>query len=506
MAVKRNVFKAALGLSLVSLVSKLLGFAREQAIAWRFGAGAAVDTYVAALAIPTLISGVVGGALSTAFLPVYSEARNTKEGEQLSGTVSVVSALLGVLGSVAALYFAPFLVRVLVGNFPAAQQAQTVLLLRILSFGTLLMHVSFFLTMLFNSHRQFLLPALNPVLQNGIIVAGVLGFGAGGMGYVAWATLIAMALPVLLLLGWALFRHYPIWAWPSYRDPKFAKVLKLSAPIFVAGVFGQLYMIVDRRLASGLDAGSIASLNFANRLVQLPFGIFVMALSTVVFPALADLAAQGNKKGFAEALSAGLRALFILLVPATVGLWVLRYPIVRLAFERGSFDATDTAKTAFALGFYALGLLGLSAGTVLTRAFYSLYDTTTPVKIGILTAVLQALLALLLVQPLAHGGLALANSIGVSLGAVAMFYLLRKSKVHLNMGATTLLSKVVIASLGMGVVSHLLLAALSPLGEVVALSAAVTGGLVVYALGLLFLRVDEATSALNKAAWWLRKR
>ena len=119
---------------------------------------------------------------------------------------------------------------------------------------------------------------------------------------------------------------------------------------------------------------------------------------------------------------------------------------------------------------------------------------------------LQALLALLLVHPLAHGGLALANSIGVSLGAVAMFYLLHKSKVHLNMGATALLSKVVIAALGMGVVSHLLLFALSPLGEVVALGAAVTGGLVVYALGLLLLRVDEATSALKKAAWWLRKR
>jgi len=128
-------------------------------------------------------------------------------------------------------------------------------------------------------------------------------------------------------------------------------------------------MVVDRRLASGLDAGSIASLNFANRLVQLHFGILVTALSTVVFPALADLAAQGNKKGFGEALSAGLRAMVILLVPATVGLIVLRHPIVRLAFERGSFDATDTAKTAFALGFYALGLLGLSTGTVLTRAF-----------------------------------------------------------------------------------------------------------------------------------------
>jgi len=498
MVVKRNVFKAALGLSLVSLVSKLLGFAREQAIAWRFGAGAAVDTYVAALAIPTLISGVVGGALSTAFLPVYSEARNTKEGEQLAGTVSVVNALFGVLGSVAALYFAPFLVRVLVGNFPAAQQAQTVLLLRILSFGTLLMHISFFLTMLFNSHRQFLLPALNPVLQNGIIVAGVLGFGAGGMGYVAWAALIAMALPVLLLLGWALFRHYPIWAWPSYRDPKFAKVLKLSAPIFVAGVFGQLYMIVDRRLASGLDAGSIASLNFANRLVQLPFGIFVMALSTVVFPALADLAAQGNKKGFGEALSAGLRAMVILLVPATVGLIVLRHPIVRLAFERGSFDATDTAKTAFALSFYALGLLGLSTGTVLTRAFYSLRDTLTPVKIGILTAMLQALLAILLVYPLAHGGLALANSIGVSLGAIAMFILLRKSLGRLSMGVSALLGKVALCSLGMGLVSHLVYVWLSPLGDIVALAAAVGGGVAVYGAGLLALRVDEATWVLRR--------
>ena len=502
---KKTVFKAALGLSFVSILSKLLGFAREQAIAWRFGAGAAVDAYVAALAIPTLISGVVGGALSTAFLPVYSEARNTDEGKQLAGIVSGVNALLGALGSLAALYFAPALVQLLVGNFPAEQQAQTVLLLRILSFGTLLMSVSFFLTMLFNSHRQFILPALNPVVQNLMIVAGVLLFAAGGIVYVAWATIAAMAVPVLLLVAWALYKNYPLLARPRRSDPRFAKVLKLALPIFVAGLFGQLYMVVDRRLASGLDAGSIASLNFANRLVQLPFGIFVMALSTVVFPALADLAAQGNKKGFGEALSAGLRAMVILLVPATVGLIVLRHPIVRLAFERGSFDATDTAKTAFALGFYALGLLGLSTGTVLTRAFYSLHDTLTPVKIGILTALLQALLAILLVSPLAHGGLALANSIGVSLGAIAMFYLLRKSLGRLSMGILALLGKVALCSLGMGLVSHLTYAWLSPLGALIALAGAVSGGVAVYGAGLLALRVDEATWVLTKLTLRIRK-
>jgi len=502
MVVKRNVFKAALGLSLVSLVSKLLGFAREQAIAWRFGAGAAVDAYVAALVIPTIISGVVGGALSTAFLPVYSEWRNTAKGKRVAGTVSWLNSLLGLLGSIAALYFAPFLVRVLVGNFSPEQQRLTVELLRILSFGTLLMSVSFFLTMLFNSHQLFLLPALNPVIQNVIIVVGVISLGAWGIVGVAWATLAAMVLPVVLLFGWALYKNYPVLARPNLLDPQFIKVLKLSVPIFVAGLFGQLYVVVDRRLASGLDIGSIAALNFANRLVQLPFGIFVMALSTAVFPTLADLAARGDKKAFAEALVASLRGLLLLLVPAAVGLFVLREPIVRLAFERGSFDAADTAKTALALGFYALGLLGLSAGTVLTRAFYSLQDTLTPVKIGVLTAILNALLAIVLVEPLAHGGLALANSLGVSLSAVLLLGLLRKKLGPVPMGLLPLLVKVALCSLGMGLASHYIYVLLRSSGGMLALAAAVFGGVAVYSAGLLAARVDEVSWALNR----LRRR
>jgi len=495
---KKTVFKAALGLSLVSILSKLLGFAREQAIAWRFGAGAAVDAYVAALVIPTIISGVVGGALSTAFLPVYSEWRNTAKGKRLAGSVSWLNSLLGLLGSIAALYFAPFLVRVLVGNFPPEQQKLTVELLRILSFGTLLMSVSFFLTMLFNSHQLFLLPALNPVIQNVIIVVGVLAFGAAGIVGVAYAALIAMVLPVVLLFCWALYKNYPILVRPKFLDPQFSRVLRLSVPIFVAGLFGQLYVVVDRRLASGLDIGSIAALNFANRLVQLPFGIFVMALSTAVFPTLADLAARGDKKAFAEALVASLRGLLLLLVPASVGLLVLREPIVRLAFERGSFDAADTAKTALALGFYALGLLGLSAGTVMTRAFYSLQDTLTPVKIGALTALLNALLAVLLVGPLEHGGLALANSLGVSLSALLLLVLLRKKLGPVPMGLLPLLGKVMLCSLCMGIVSHFVYALFSPSGELISLAAAMGGGVAVYGAGILAMRVDEVSWILNK--------
>ncbi|MBS3938725.1 MAG: murein biosynthesis integral membrane protein MurJ [Peptococcaceae bacterium] len=498
MAKKQDLLQTTILLSAVSVLSKLLGFVREQVIAWRFGAGAAVDSYVAALLVPQLLAGIVGGALSTAFLPVYSEDKSAEGGRRLAVTTSFVNALLGIAGSLAAYAFAPLIVRVLVGNFPPEQQLITAELLRIMSFGTLLINISFFLTILFNSHGGFLLPALNPIIQNIAIVAGLIVLGAQGIAGLAWSTMLGMAIPLLLLVFWALYKNYPLIGRPNLLDPKFKRVIYLSLPIFVAGIFGQLYMVVDRRLASGLDAGSIASLSFANRLVQLPAGIFVMALATALYPTLANLAALGDKKGFAKVTIASLRSLVVLLVPATVGLWVLRYPIVRLAFERGSFDATDTNKTAFALGFYALGLLGLSAGQVLSRAFFSLHDTITPVKIGIVTALLNILLALILVYPLAHGGLALANSISVSLSAVFNFMVLRRKLGPVPMGMLPLLVKVGIVSLGMGAVSSVVYGATIMLGEVMALGLAVVMGLLAYGGGLLAMRVEEAIWGLAR--------
>lgn len=495
---KNSVFKVALILSVVSILSRPLGFIREQVIAWRFGAGATVDAYVAALFIPQLLAGIIGGILPTAFLPVYSEDRDTPEGRSLVATTAGAIALLGIAGSVLAQIFAPLLVRVLVGSFSAEQQAVTASLLQVLSFGTFLMSLSAFLTILFNSHQQFFLPALIPVLQNVIIIAGLLLLGTWGIEGLAWSTLVSMGVTAVLLFMLALYRGFPVLAVPKFWNPKFIKVLKLSAPIFVSSLFGQVYMVVDRRLASGLDVGSIAALNFANRLVQLPVSIFVAALATAAYPTLAALASRGDKKGFASTTISSLRGLVVLLVPATVGLWVLRYPIVRLAFERGSFDAAATEKTAYALGFYALGLLGLATAQVLTRAFFSLHDTLTPVKIGIATSLLNTALALLLVYPLAHGGLALASSLGASVSSLWLFYALRKKLGPVPMGMLPLLLKVGGASLVMGVTSAVVMAFTAGYGQIISLGAAVSLGLLVYGLSLLLAGVDEVALVLKK--------
>jgi putative peptidoglycan lipid II flippase len=493
---KHAIFRAAFWLSVLSVLSKLLGFVREQAIAWRFGIGAEVDAYVAAMAIPQILAGIIGGLLATTFLPVYSEERAKGRGATLSGTTFAASALLSFIASLATIAFAPQLVQLIVGNFPLAQQALTASLLRVLAFGAMLMSLSQFLTILFNGHQSFLLPGLNPVVQNIIIVAGLLAFVSSGIMPLAWYTMVGMIVPVLLLVGIAIYNRYPLLTRPNFFDPAFSKVLVLAAPMLLSALFGQAYLIVDRRLASGLDAGSLAALSFANRLVQLPLGIFVTALATAVYPALTDFAAKGDKINFGKATSASLRGLLLLMLPATIGLIVLRYPVVRLAFERGYFDADATTKTAFAMAYYAVGLLGLSISQVLVRAFYALQDTITPVKVGIASTIVGITLAVTLVQPLAHGGLALATSLGALFSAGLSLFLLSRKLGRGKLRLGPLVPKVVLASAVMGVATDHALRVLTPLGDILALGGSVGVGLAVYGLLLLVLKVEEVDQAI----------
>ena len=493
---KHAIFRAAFWLSVLSVLSKLLGFVREQVIAWRFGIGAEVDAYVAAMVIPQILAGSMLGLLATSFLPVYSEERSKGRGATLSGTTFAAIALLSFLASLAAIVFAPQLVELLVGNFAPAQQALTASLLRIMAFGTMLMSLLQFLTILCNGHQSFLLPGLSPVVQNAIIVVGLLAFASIGIVNLAWYTMLGMAIPVLLLIGLALYKRYPLLTRPDFFDPAFIQVLALSAPMLLGALFGQVYIIVDRRLASGLDAGSIAALSFANRLVQLPLGIFVTALTTAVYPALTEFAAKGDKTNFGKTTSASLRGLLLLMLPATVGLIVLRYPVVRLAFERGQFDADATTKTAFAMAYYAVGLLGLSIAPVLVRAFWALQDTITPVKVGIATTLVNIALAVVLVRPLAHGGLALTTSLGALFSTSMSLYLLSKKLGRGKLRLGPLVPKVVLASAVMGVATDLALRVLTPLGDILALGGSVGVGLAVYGLLLLVLKVEEVDQAI----------
>jgi len=264
----------------------------------------------------------------------------------------------------------------------------------------------------------------------------------------------------------------------------------------------QLNTIILTALASTLDAGSITALNLANRLVQLPLGVFGMGMSMVTFPVLARQAALGDVQQFRATLSSGLRAVLFITVPSAAGLIALREPIVRLLFEVGEFGPDDTAMTAYALVFFSLGVFAVSCVQLLTRAFYSLQDTVTPVKIGALTVATNTLTAAALLRwtSLAHGGLALAHSLASVVQMTTQLLLLRR-KLGGRLDGSKLLGTLARAAAAALVMMPAAAGAAKAVGarvDVATLAgrlaetgAGIAAGVAVYALAAAALRMEE---------------
>ena len=219
----------------------------------------------------------------------------------------------------------------------------------------------------------------------------------------------------------------------------------------------QINIVITRVFASTLTSGSISSLQYAMRLIQFPLGIFSIAVATAIFPRLSFLAAKGKKKELKNTVSLGMRMVFFLLIPSSLGLALIGKDIISLLFEHGAFIFRDTLITTEALFYYCPGLFAMGGVMILTRAFYSLQDVFTPLKTSILTVCLNILLNFLLIGPLKHRGLALATSLSMIANMSALFFLLR-GKLG-NIGGREIiysLGKILIVTGGMGVGVYLL--------------------------------------------------
>ncbi len=423
--------RAATIVSLAFVVSRALGLLREIIIAQQFGTSPELDAYRAAFVIPdTLYLLIAGGALASAFIPTFASflARDDELGAQrlASTIINVVFLFLAVVSVVVAV-FAPWLVvHLLVPDFSPEQQTLTTTLLRIMLISTTIFGVSGIAMSILNAHQHFLMPALAPIAYNLAIIAGAIFLGPriGVMGLTAG--IVVGALGHLLVQVPALLRfrfHWsPVFAW---RDEHVREVARLMGPRVFGLAITQLNFFVNARLASGLAEGSLAALYYAWTIMLLPEGIVAQAIATAIFPTFSAQVARGELSQLRATFSAAMRSLLFLILPAMVGLLVAREQIITVLLQRGRFDATSTELTAFALQFYALGLVSHSVLEIITRAFYALHDTRTPVAIGAAAMALNVALSLLLIGPLSFGGLALANTIATTLEASLLFVLLR---------------------------------------------------------------------------------
>lgn len=487
------------------IVSRILGYLRDVVIYARFGQNRLTDVYNAAFSIPDfLYLLLVGGALSSSFIPVfagYLAAGKKEEAWEMASILFNVIMVVMFFGVLLGIIFTPQLVYFLVPGFSPESTELTVKLTRIMFIQVIFMAFSGISMGILNSHKQFLFPALGAVLYNlcivlvGLILSkwyGIVGFSIGVV--VGAMANFAVQLPQLLKIG--LRYHFSF----NLKHPGVQKVARLILPVLIGLSVIQLNVFVNQNLASNLDPGAVAALRTGQRIMMLPIGIFAVAVSVAVFPTLTGNAARGEIEQFRRNISLGLRSVLFVNLPAAIGFIALGVPLVRLLFEQGMFTAEATLATAHVLFFYSLGLAAYASMQLLNRAYYALQDTMTPVAVGVSTIGLNIALNFLLIKPMAEGGLALAYSIAGGFNMLILLMILRR-KLHGVDGfrIITSIAKSLFASLIMGLVAYGIATSLgqvldlsSKLHQAVQVFLAVSAGGAVYAGLTLALKMEEA--------------
>ncbi len=432
--------RAAGIIGLAVMCSRLLGLAREQVFAALFGGGAAMDAFTAAFRIPNLLRDLFAeGALSTAFVTTFSKTIQRSGDEaawRLADKVATMTAL--VLGAIciAGMVFSASLVGILAPGFDPAKAALTAELTRIMFPFILLVSLAALVMGMLNARSVFGIPAMASSFFNlGSIVGGVtLGywfdphFGPRALVGLAIGTLFGGALQLLVQLPSALrlgYRYRPDFHW---RDAGVSAILALMVPSVIAASTTQFNVLVNSMFASTLGNGAIFWLAIAFRLMQLPLGLFGVALGTVTLPLLSRLVVLGQMDAFRTELARAMRIAFLLTVPATAGLMMLAEPIISVLYQHGRFNAYEAGQAAGALRFYAIGLAGYAALKVLVNAFYAIDRRKTPMFVSFLAVALNLAFNWLFTFRLGWGprGLALSTGCVATLNFLLLYALMRR--------------------------------------------------------------------------------
>lgn len=435
MSENKKVTKAAGVVGAATLASRLLGFVRDMIIARYFGAGFSSDAFFVAFRIPNLLRRLFAeGSLSIAFIPVFTEyLKNSgeKEAFQMARSALRMLSVILVLVTMAGILFAPAIVHVIAPGFSDTpdKHALTVLLTRIMFPYVLFICLVALCMGILNVLGHFAAPALAPVLLNVSMILAVLLFSADARNPVltlAFGVLAGGVLQLLLQLPFLISKGFYFWQKAAMFHPGLKKIGTLMLPaVFGAGVY-QVNILAGTLLASLLKEGSISYLYYADRLVQFPLGIFAISTATALLPSISRQAADRDYEAVRETFAYTLCFVFFITLPSMAGLIVLREPIVKILFQRGSFSVDATAMTAYAVLCYGVGLWAFSAVRIVVSTFYALSDTKTPVKMATISIAANILFGIALMWPLGHGGLALATSLASMLNFTMLIRALKK--------------------------------------------------------------------------------
>ncbi len=519
----QQIARAAGTVMAAFMISNLVGLVRGVVITDAFGTSSELDSFNAANRIAEMLFNLVaGGALGSAFIPTFTGflARKDRDGawRLASGVINLVFLAL-ILISCLAWVFAPQIVRD--GLFllaPAAEIGQeqlTIALLRIMLPSVVIFGISGLVMGILNAHQIFLIPAVAPAMYSAGMILGTLllpqswGIRRLAVGAVLGAFLhLVVQLPRLLRISGRVYHLYL-----GFRNKAVMEVFRLMGARLLGVAVVQMNFVVNTIIALGQPAGSVSAITLAFSLMLMPQMAVAQSAAIASLPTFSAQVALGELEEMRRSLASTLRAVLLLAIPASAGLVLLRVPLVQVLYQRGAFTDRSTMLVAWALLWYAAGLVGHALVEILSRAFYALHDTRTPVTVGVITMGLNIVFSLLFaslfdkVGWLPHGGLALANSLATGLESIALLILMRKRLKGLE--GVYIWQGVGLAALATALMSFTVLAwqkLMSHASPLVVLSGGLISALIIYGGMMWALKVPELLGLIKTLLRRLTKK
>ncbi len=513
-----RIARAALLLAVATITSRFLGYAEIALLYAQVGQNRYTDAFQVAFSVPDFTYNLlVGAVLASAFIPVFGEylakGRDDEGWHVASSLFNLIFLLLVVVISIGMLY-APQFVHILAPGFDPGTVALTAQLMRIMFFQSLFLGMAGLMIGVLNSYKRFTGNALSIMFYNvPVVLVGLYLYRHPALltnpgrtvFYYSIGVMVGAAVSLLIqsveLLRFGV-RYHPVL---DLRHPGVKLFGILVLPVLISQSVAYFNTFVTQYLASSLPAGELAASKLALRIMMIPLGLFATSIGVAIFPTMTEQAAQGRWSEFRRSISMGLRTTNFLTFPAAAGLVALGLPITRLFFQFGNVTSQDAALTSYALFWYSFGIIGYSAEIMLTRAFYAIKDTMTPVLVTFGMIFLAVVLSFLLVKPMGVGGLALAYSAAGVVEMIALLIILRLRLGSVD-GRRIILSSLgtIVSCLAMGIVCRYtvnelqaLLGIAHKLAQLVEVVSSIGVGILVYFLIAYLLRMEEVKVTLE---------
>ena len=436
---RQSLLRSTSLVSVMTLISRLLGFARDMILARTFGAHAGMDAFYIAFKIPNFMRRLFAeGAFSQAFVPVLAEYQKTRTMlevrtflARIAGSMSAVLSLVTVVGVIAA----PVIIFVFAPGF-GEDSSRSVLateMLRLTFPYLMLISLTGMAGAILNTYGYFGVPAFTPVFLNICMILAAIYLSprfAQPVVALAWGVLIAGIVQLLFQIPFLFHRKLLVKPSLMMRDPGVQRVLKLMVPALFGISIAQINLLIDTIFASFLKVGSVTWLFYTDRLADFPLGVFGVAIATVILPHLSRRHAEQSVEHFSRALDWGLRLLILIGVPSGLGLAIFSMPLIASCFTYGEFNVNDLLQTQKSLITISLGIPAFMMVKILASGFYARQDIKTPVKVGVIAMVANTIMCAIFVYPLAHAGLTLASALAGYVNCGALLFLLIRRGIY----------------------------------------------------------------------------